>query len=655
MSTLDNSTGYSTIFETVSSPAALSAAWLRVRASKGGGEDVTLTAFGREANANILRLSRMLRDGSYRSGPYRFVDIPKPDGDTRRLSIPCVVDRVAQRAAADGLLPHIEPELEDASFAYRPGRSVRMAVDRVWRYRREGFTWVLDADIERFFDTVPHRPLLDRLEAVAPDARLSALVADWLAGYAPAGRGLPQGSPLSPLLSNLYLDLLDEKIAAKGVRLVRFADDFVVLCRSEAAAHGAKAKIARLLEGFGLRLHPEKTRVIPFERGFVFLGKLFVRSLVLDAPDDDEPATVGPRPITPNAAEDYGQPQRLPEVPDSRRPSARLRPLYVMEPGRYLDLRNDSFAVYEDGKELLAIPPGMVGRIELGPRVAVSMEALRHAADNGVPVALLNGWGEAEAQVDGPEAARAKLHLEQARHQIDPGRRLALARSIVEGRLRNQRALLRRLNRRRKQAAVAAAAQAIGRILRKLPGAADVSTAMGVEGEAAAHYWPALGACLEHGWRFDARRRRPPPDPVNLVLSWASAMLTRDLRAFVTRSGLHPGLGALHAARDGNDAAVFDLVEEFRAPLAEGLAIYLFNNRILQPAMFDTLADGTLHIEAPGRDAVIRTYEAWLDRDVKSPNSGERLRWRGLVEEQVDAYARHFRLGEPYRPYRMDH
>lgn len=162
---------------------------------------------------------------------------------------------------------------------------------------------------------------------------------------------------------------------------------------------------------------------------------------------------------------------------------------------------------------------------------------------------------------------------------------------------------------------------------------------------------------LKHGWAFPKRIRRPPTDPVNAVLSLTAAMITRDVQALVLRHGLHPGFGVLHGSRDGHMGCVYDLVEEFRAPLAEGLSVYLFNNRILKREDFLAAAgpDQAVRLTGDGRRQAIRTYEQWLDRPVQSARNGRKVVWRRLIEEQVLAYARSFGGDEAYAPYRMDY
>ena len=268
----------------VIAPAMLAAAWSRVRRNGGvaGGDNVTCDVFERDARARLARLRRAVWSGSYEPGPVRRVDVAKESGGTRPLVIPCVADRVVQTAVAFVLSPIVEPAMSAASFGYRPGLGVTDAVERVIELRRrDKRTWVLESDVARYFESVPHQPLFDLIDARSGDARLTELVAVWLAKSGTRGRGLLQGSPLSPLLANLYLDEVDHLLDGPAARLVRYADDFVLLARRRADADAALKRAAGLLRERGLKLHPDKTHVHGFTDGFWFLGHYFVRNLVL--------------------------------------------------------------------------------------------------------------------------------------------------------------------------------------------------------------------------------------------------------------------------------------------------------------------------------------------------------------------------------------
>ena len=646
------------LFDQVASVVVLSRAWDKVRANAGasGGDNVTIERFAATADQRIRRLAHDLRCGRYVPGPFRRVYIPKDSGGFRQLDIPCVADRIVQAAAALVLDPILDAEMESSSFAYRRGKSVAQAVARVAALRRAGFTHVVDGDIRSYFENIPHEPLILRLERSVDDPVLVDLIWLWLEAFSPAGKGVPQGSPISPLLANLYLDEIDEIVEGKGVHLVRFADDFVLLCRSELAAGRALESMRKLLASHGLDLNPEKTKIVDFERGFRFLGHVFVRSMIWkEVGEDETPAedvVAAAEAFTKAATEKEEEPEE--EEPGSSRHSPRLRPLYVLEPGRRLEARGQTLVVSEDGKDLLHLPAGRLGRIELGPGVDASLSALDLALGYGVEVVRIDGHGGVCARYEGPAEDRARRHLDQARHALDEEKRLGFARLIVEGRIRNQRALLRRLNRRRKAPEIAEACVRMARILRRLENASSVSECLGFEGEAAAIYWPALGHALPEGMAFKFRRRRPAPDPVNALLSIMSGLLARDIRSMAQRAGLHVGFGVLHAAEEGEEALVYDLMEEFRAPIAEAASLALINRGAIKPEMFIPSGDG-VRLDRAAWAATIRGYEAWVSRPILSPRSQHKVLWRGLLYEQAQAYAAHCEGRETYRPYLLDH
>jgi CRISPR-associated protein Cas1 len=419
------------LFAQVVSAPRLEAAWAKVRANDGaaGGDGVSVRAFEGDSARRLGRLAEALATGEYRPGPIRHVEIPKPQGGMRGLSIPCVVDRVAQTSAHEVLGPILDAEFEDTSFAYRPGRGVADAVRRVAALREEGYAWLLDADIEAFFDNVPHERLIDRLGESLPDGPLTNLISLWITHAAPSGRGLPQGSPISPLLANLYLDRADEALQGKGHRLVRFADDFVILAKDQGGAEAALALAGRVLGDLGLRLNAEKTKVTSFDQGFRFLGHLFVRSLVMKTgPVESDMARVeADLAAIARSDQTRAAKARKAEAEEETRSAAGLaaafRVLYLRSPDRRLGLRNTAFSVQEgagvggavEWREILAIPHQDVDRIEIYPDAQILPEALRHALARDTQVAFVSGRGEtlgvASSDVTG-HGARHLAHCE---------------------------------------------------------------------------------------------------------------------------------------------------------------------------------------------------------------------------------------------------
>ncbi len=408
-------------------------------------------------------------------------------------------------------------------------------------------------------------------------------------------------------------------------------------------------------------MHGEGSRVVDFDRGFEFLGHLFVRSMTLKrVADPEEEALEAMRGLAARdaaKAEEVRAAEVLEEDELARGYDRGQRILHVVGAGRRLALRNLSFTVTgEDSRELLAIAHTRVDRIELGPGAEVETEAIRHALASDTDFAFVNGEGETLGWLSPPSFRRAGLHLAQAKVALDSALAADLARRIVEGRLRNERAQLHRLNRRVSDPEVIVATKTLGRMIRKLPEARDVDALRGAEGAAGAIYWPALGRLAAVAPQ-PFRRLRPAGDPLNATINYLTALLARDIRAALLSRGLHPGIGALHAASDRGEACVWDLMEGFRAPLTEGLAVSLFNQGRLDADMFSGREDGTMWIGPEARRAIIEGYETAAARRLKSPHSGRKRSWRVLMEEEAGAYGAHCRApkSQPFQPQVIDH
>jgi RNA-directed DNA polymerase len=264
-------------------PRNLARAWERVKVNKGAGgvDGVTVARFDEKREDYLGLLHQKLKDGSYRPQPVRRVEIDKPGSTAKRaLGIPTVMDRVCQQAVVQVLEPIFEPTFRDESFGFRPGRSTHMAMRRIWRQLKAGNTWVVDADIADFFGTLSHSTLVDLVAERVADGKVLRLLRQFLeAGVLRDGQveptltGVPQGGVASPLLSNVYLHVFDEKMAAACFALTRYGDDWVITCTTRREAERALTSARAVLEGeLGLRVHPEKTRIVNVARGFEFLG-----------------------------------------------------------------------------------------------------------------------------------------------------------------------------------------------------------------------------------------------------------------------------------------------------------------------------------------------------------------------------------------------
>lgn len=276
------------LMDKVESPRALQAAWSDVQANRGSGgvDRQTVQQFAQDVDQRLVRLSAALKTGSFQPLPVRRVYIPKADGRQRPLGIPAVRDRVVQTALRNVLEPIFERQFAEHSYGFRPGRGAKDALRRVDGLLKAGYRYVVDADLKSYFDTIPHERLMLLVGEHVADSRVLGLVTAFLKQgvlegmreWKPTG-GTPQGAVVSPLLANIYLHPLDVLMRDAGYEMTRYADDFVVLARTEQEARHILGLIQQWVEQAGLTLHPEKTRIVDTHApgGFDFLGYHFER------------------------------------------------------------------------------------------------------------------------------------------------------------------------------------------------------------------------------------------------------------------------------------------------------------------------------------------------------------------------------------------
>jgi len=277
-----------TLMDKVYAEATLRAAFARVKANRGaaGVDHVTVAMYEARLDANLATLAVSLRAGTYRPQGVRRHWIPKGPRERRPLGIPTVRDRVVQTALRLVMEPIFDATFAAHSYGFRPRRGTKDALRRVAGLLRAGYRYVVDTDLQAYFDTLPHAPLRARVASKVSDGRVLALIEAFLRQPIFDGLsqwtvedGTPQGAVISPLLANLYLDPLDHLMADAGFEMVRYADDFVILCRTADEAAAALATVQRWTAAAGLRLHPEKTHLVDMQApgGFDFLGYHFER------------------------------------------------------------------------------------------------------------------------------------------------------------------------------------------------------------------------------------------------------------------------------------------------------------------------------------------------------------------------------------------
>ena len=263
----------SELLEKILDKKNMNAAYKKVCANKGAGgvDDVTIEELGDYIKENWDSIREQIRKREYKPQPVRRVEIPKPDGGKRKLGIPTVMDRVIQQGIAQVISPMCEPHFSEYSYGFRPGRSCEQAILKLLDYLNDGCTWIVDIDLEKFFDNVPQDRLMSLVHNIINDGDTESLIRKYLKagvmtreGYEKTDLGTPQGGNLSPLLSNIMLNELDRELEARGLNFTRYADDCVIAVRSEASAKRVMRTVTDWIQRkLGLKVNMTKTKITP--------------------------------------------------------------------------------------------------------------------------------------------------------------------------------------------------------------------------------------------------------------------------------------------------------------------------------------------------------------------------------------------------------
>ena len=567
---------------------ALRAAWGEVLANDA--EDGVLGAAVARFNTHVdERLGRLNADLGW--GAYEPDDLTEyvlhHEGKSRRLHIPSVRDRILARAILEVITPLVDPVLGSASYAYRPGIGVADAVQELARLRDEGMGWVLRTDVDDCFPSVPVALARRRLGALTDDSELMAVVDLMLARPYRSSRrgrrvmrGLPQGCPLSPLLANLVLVDLDAALQASGFSVVRYADDLAVAVSSRDEGWEALRCASTAARRLGMELGEEDTAIMSFEEGFAFLG------------------------------EDFGT-RYPPVLPEVRVEEPDRKVLYVgTQGGRVRVWRGRVVVETTDDEEVINVPTSRLRRIVAFGSVGVSAGTRSWAMSNDVDLVFASRRGAflgtlvAGASGARPERVRAQIAI------IDSNARIAICRAIVEAKVRKQVVVLQRLGRREHTERVSMAIEAMEHVLRLIPEAQSASEVMGLEGAAAAAYFPAYGALFPAGMQFTHRSRQPPLDVTNAALSLLYMVLLGECVTALYAAGLDPAFGILHADDGNRPSLALDLLEEFRPLVVEQVVLSAARRRQLQARHVQTETNQAgVYLSKAGREAIIDAYE----------------------------------------------
>lgn len=542
-------------------------------------------------------LCGMIASGTYIPSPNTAFVIKKKSGADRLIEQLGFRDLIVQQYILKTLSDSFDRMFEEGSIGFRKGISREKAVEMIQEAIREGYTYVLESDIEDFFPSIDLRLLMKILEQVLPakDICLKELIRKCIsAGYVLNGvfhertRGLAQGSPLSPVLANLYLDSFDEEVKSWdvnpalykkcGVKMIRYADDFIIMTRSQEEAEAILSRTESFLSFLGLRIKKEKTAIKHYKDGFVFLGMTFDR--YGEQSDDEE--------------------------------WARLfkKPLYITEPYMFLALNGDAIEIKRNREVVETIPLRRISEIMVMEKTVFSTALLARCSEIKIPftIALNSGYYITTVKPDSKQYYEVSAAHTNKYASLSESEILCLAKEFAAGKIKNYIAMFKQRHEKKQDSAV----NELQFYMQRIFSAADRAQARGFEAAAAKRVYQILNASIDDEFFHIRKRERKKPDAINSLLNLGYYMLFSRINATVRAVGLNPYLGFLHNPEDSYESLVCDIEELFRARI-DRLIVRVINLKIITKDDFVNTEKGC-YLKRDSIKKFIRRFEEEMER-----------------------------------------
>lgn len=617
-----------TLLQQITSQSSLLSAWNEISTQilREGKRTKEFEDFQSSAPKKILEIHNAFRLGTWSPGPVRPLRIPKEAGGSRILGIPPLCDRIVERSTLQAVDPIVDAHLLPWSFAYRRGLGVNDAINALIESRDDGLTMVLRCDIHDCFPTIPHDGLLREISSIFPEIEIQNFLKMFIKRGISRGpktkptkptRGIHQGSPLSPIFANLFLNSLDIALVNQGFPIIRYSDDIAIPVHSMPRARDALQLVEDFLAINKMKLSREKVSIDSFEDGVNFLGQLVSSRTLID--NSSHPKKVS---------------------------------LYISEQGSLLRSKGERIRVDLPDKSTFSIGYERINNVVIFGRVGMTTPVMQQLVRQGIDLTLLSQTGGYFGRLEGLNSGNPFLRAAQYQRARSPQIRLSISKVIIEAKISNQRVLAMKYL-RRYELHNSPSVPRLQTLRKKIQDAENIQVLMGFEGISARDYFQTLRAIIGPEWGFEARRRRPPPDPMNSMLSFGYSLLTQEIISAVTTAGLDPYMGYLHHPRIGRPSLALDLVEEFRAPIIDSLVMKLILTKAFTPADFSmTEQDPVACFLLPeSRKKFIGAYERRMLTMFTHIPSGRRVSWRQSLGLQSKQFAQSLlKPDDPYRP-----
>ena len=529
-----------------------------------------------------ISLFNEINNGTYQPLPFKAFTIKTESGKERQVEQPEYRDLIAGLYALRLLSPVLDKAFEEESIGFRKGKSREKAIELIREALNQGFLWIVESDIENFFPSINLKLLEDLLDKYIPekDKKFRTFIFSIIrAKYKLEEKvferesGLPIGHPLSPCLTNLYLDAFDEKIKALDLKLIRYADDFLIFCKTKEQAEEIIQKVENILSGLNLKIKKEKTAIKNVSEGFEFLGFNFQGG----------------------------------ELDIFTAPEMRLfkKPLYIVEPYVMVTVDGNSVTIKKEGKVLQSIPLRRISEILLMEKCVISTSLINKCLQNKIPltITLSSGYFQTTLRPDSKEYFLISSLHGNKYAGLSEAERISFAREIVLRKIENYLHVFYQ----KYSPELKLMVKELKDIIRKLELSADLNEIRGLEGLASRKIYSNFNCLINNKEFHIQKRQRRPPDRINSLLNFGSYLLYSRINALVRSAGLNPYLGFLHSPSDDYESLVSDILDMFR-PRLERFIIKLINLKIIDEKDFEE-KDGAFYLNRDGKHKFLSYFE----------------------------------------------
>lgn len=605
-----------------------------------GTDGVKLSALGEYWEANGEKIKKAILEGKYRMGLVQQHEIMNAKGKKRTISLMNTVDRFIYRALMQEMAKEWAPKFSEHSYAYQEHKGIKNAVEKAAEYMEDGYEWCVEIDIQHFFDNIDHSILLEKVRGVINDEQVTELIIAYSNCtvvddhmYYRREKGILQGGPLSPLLSNIYMDELDHYMESKDYKFCRFGDDINIYCQSyEEAFEQSKDVREHLTEKEELPLNTEKTGIYK-ALNRKYLGYRFEKK--------DEKVIV-------------------------KRENKAYRTVYrdwyttgIQRIDRNYHLINEGILTKRDFSLLFEgkngkkyIPVETTDSLYIYSNVIFSGKFFEFVNEKGLNVNMINRYGE---KIGGfvPQNSRRniKTELKQLRLYDDEKQRLELARKLELASVSNLRANLRYYKRRKEDEKLGTAVDGLSKLIQQLNEAKSVTQLMTVEAQARQKYYHCFNWILDDpDFIFEKRTRRPPEDPLNAMISFGNTLLYQRIANEINRTALDIRIGIVHAAGKRPESLNLDLADLFKPILVDRTIFTLVNRKMLSAEDFVEVEKNGIYLSKSGKKQFIKEFEQKLYQKLQI--DGMERTYDYLIKREIQRLKKHIEFGEKYKPYK---